>query len=45
MHLAVGISLAIVAATPVIGRWRANVWLKKNMPAQEDAADNIPEIA
>jgi hypothetical protein len=34
----------MIAAAPFIGRWRANVWLKKNM-SQEQTVNSIPEIA
>ena len=44
MHIALGISFGMIAAAPFVGRWRANVWLRKNMPA-ERSAKSIPEIA
>jgi hypothetical protein len=37
MKLSLIVSFAMVAAAPFIGRWRANVWLKKHMqPKQTD---------
>jgi integral membrane sensor domain MASE1 len=44
MHIALGTAFGMIAAAPFIGRWRANVWLKKNMP-QEQVVRRIPEIA
>jgi integral membrane sensor domain MASE1 len=44
MHIALGTAFGMIAAAPFIGRWRANVWLKKNMP-QEQIVSRIPEIA
>jgi hypothetical protein len=44
MHIALGISFGMIAAAPFVGRWRANVWLRKNMPA-ERSVKRIPEIA
>jgi hypothetical protein len=31
MHIALGIAFAMVAVAPFVGRWRANVWLRKNI--------------
>jgi hypothetical protein len=46
MRVALGIAFAMVAVAPFVGRWRANVWLRKNMPAKNvSTADTIPEIA
>jgi hypothetical protein len=45
MRIASGIAFAMVAAAPFFGRWRANVWLKKNLPAKNNAVDSIPETA
>ena len=44
MHIALGVAFGMIAAAPFIGRWRANVWLKKNM-SQEQSVNSIPEIA
>jgi hypothetical protein len=44
MHIALGISFGMIAAAPFVGRWRANVWLKKQMPADR-SIKSIPEIA
>ena len=45
MHIALGISFAMIAAAPFVGRWRANVWLRKHMPADRTVKSSIPEIA
>src|SRR5271168_3590095 len=44
MHIALAISFGMIAAAPFVGRWRANVWLKKHMPA-EQAVKSIPGLA
>jgi integral membrane sensor domain MASE1 len=44
MHIALGVAFGMIAAAPFIGRRRANVWLKKNMP-QERVVNSIPETA
>jgi len=44
MHIALGISFGMIAAAPFVGRWRANVWLRKHTPS-ERALKSIPEIA
>jgi hypothetical protein len=44
MQIALGISFGMIAAAPFVGRWRANVWLKKHMTA-ERSVKRIPEIA
>ena len=44
MHIALGVAFGMIAVAPFIGRWRANVGLKKNMP-QEQSMNSIPEIA
>jgi hypothetical protein len=44
MHIALGISFGMIAAAPFVGRWRANVWLKKHM-SEERSVKSIPEIA
>jgi hypothetical protein len=31
MRLAYVIAVVLIAAAPLFGRWRANVWLKKHM--------------
>lgn len=32
MKIALAIAFALIAVAPFVGRWRANVWLKKHMP-------------
>ncbi len=44
MHIALGVSFVMVATAPFLGRWRANVWLKKHMP-QQPTMKSVPEIA
>jgi len=44
MQIALGISFGMIAAAPFVGRWRANVWLKKHTPT-ERSVESIPEIA
>jgi hypothetical protein len=44
MNLPLGIAFALVAVSPLLGRWWAKVWLKANMPAQE-TVEGFPEIA
>jgi hypothetical protein len=44
MDIALVISFGMIAAAPFVGRWRANVWLKKHMPARR-TVESIPEIA
>ncbi len=34
MHVALGVAFGMVAVAPFFGRWRANVWLKKNTPVE-----------
>ncbi len=44
MYIAFGIAFAMIVAAPFVGRWRANVWLKKNMHA-EKTMESLVEIA
>ena len=44
MHIALAISFGMIALAPFVGRWRANVWLKKHVPSAR-AIKSIPEIA
>jgi hypothetical protein len=46
MKIALAIAFGMVAVAPFFGRWRANVWLKKNMPAGRVVkSKSIPEAA
>ena len=45
MHIALGVAFGMIAVAPFIGRWRANVWLKKHMPPQEQNVNSIPDLA
>lgn len=45
MHIALAVAFGSVAVAPFVGRWRANVWLKKNMPAERTVRARMPEIA
>jgi hypothetical protein len=33
MYIAFGIAFALLVAGPFVGRWQANKWLKRNVPA------------
>ena len=44
MYIAFGIAFVMIVAAPFVGRWRANVWLQKNAPA-EQTVDSLVEIA
>lgn len=34
MSIILGVALGMVVAAPFLGRWRAKIWLKKNVPAE-----------
>jgi len=34
IRLALAVSVFLIAAAPFVGRWRANMWLKKNMQGE-----------
>jgi hypothetical protein len=34
MHIILGVCFGVVVVAPFLGRWRARVWLKKNMSAE-----------
>jgi hypothetical protein len=44
MHIALAVSFALILIAPFFGRWRANVWLKANLPAEKTPA-TLPETA
>jgi len=44
MHVAMAVAFAMILAAPFFGRWRANVWLKANVAA-EQAPARIAETA
>jgi integral membrane sensor domain MASE1 len=44
VHIALGTAFGMIAAAPFVGRWRANIWLKKNM-SQAQIVSRIAEIA
>ena len=44
MHIALAISFGMIAAAPFVGRWRANVWLKKQMSAERELS-SVARIA
>ncbi len=44
MHITLAVAFAALFAAPLVGRWRANVWLKKHIN-QNDAVKAIAEIA
>jgi hypothetical protein len=47
MKVALVIAFAMVAVAPFVGRWRANVWLKKHMQREraEEAVVSVPKTA
>lgn len=52
MHTALGVALGSIVVAPFLGRWRANVWLRKRATALEAAQaqtrsvrNNVIEIA
>lgn len=40
MRIVLSVAFGMLVAAPLFGRWRAKVWLKKRMPAEQkvDAA-------
>jgi hypothetical protein len=44
MHVAMAVAFSMILVAPFFGRWRANVWLKANMP-QERASVHVAETA
>jgi len=45
MRIALAVAFGMVAVAPFFGRWRANVWLKKNMPARGPVKSRVAEAA
>jgi hypothetical protein len=39
MHILLGVAFGMVVVAPFLGRWRASIWLKKNMPAKRKISD------
>ena len=35
MRIVLSVALGMLVAVPLFGRWRANVWLKKRMSAEQ----------
>jgi hypothetical protein len=44
MHIALAVSFGMIAAAPFVGRWRANVWLRKQMSAEREVS-SVAKIA
>jgi hypothetical protein len=44
MHVVMAVAFAMILVAPFFGRWRANVWLKANLPEEQTAA-NVAETA
>jgi hypothetical protein len=44
MHILLALAFVAVAVSPFVGRWRANLWLTKNLPAGW-TVNSLPEIA
>jgi hypothetical protein len=42
--MALGIGFEMIAVGSFVGRWRANIWLKKNMSQEQDVS-RVPRIA
>ena len=38
MHIAMTLAFSMILVAPFFGRWRANVWLKANLPAERTSA-------
>jgi hypothetical protein len=34
MRIILGVAFGMVVAAPLLGRWRAKIWLKKNVTAE-----------
>jgi hypothetical protein len=34
MSIILGVALGMVVVAPLLGRWMAKIWLKKNVPAK-----------
>ncbi len=45
MHVVMGVAFSLILVAPFFGRWRANVWLRANMPEEQTAATSVGEIA
>lgn len=46
MHIALMVSLGMVAAAPFLGRWSANRWLRKQVPRRREiAGSQSPELS
>jgi hypothetical protein len=45
MHVVMGLAFALILVAPFFGRWRANVWLRANMPEETTSATSVGEIA
>ena len=44
MHVAMAVAFSMILVAPFFGRWRANVWLKANVP-QEQLSPSMAETA
>lgn len=44
MQIALGVSFVMIAAAPFVGRWRANVWLKKHT-SNDRVVNSVPGVA
>jgi hypothetical protein len=45
MHVAMAVAFSMILIAPFFGRWRANVWLKANMPEERGASVSVAETA
>lgn len=44
MYIAMGIAFSMIVVAPFIGRWRAQVWLRKHAPAERRIRTGISGI-
>jgi hypothetical protein len=45
MHTALAVAFGLIVVAPFFGRWRANLWLKTNMPQKQGVVNTVVEIA
>jgi|GraSoiStandDraft_1057264.scaffolds.fasta_scaffold399740_1 hypothetical protein len=45
MKVALIVPFVLIAAAPLVGRWRANVWLRKNAPQSLAASEELESLA
>ncbi len=46
MEVTLAVAFGLIIVAPFFGRWRANAWLRANLPEQQTTpANNLVEIA